>query len=208
MRTPCNLRRRIVVALIIAIIKTSSFAESSHTTLQHVIHEINMGPGCHVRLIDPYGGTAGTGMPFNGGYSKEPPPGTSSIEKLGLNWSCIPRDNNLGKGLAVRFDEAQNRWVIYPEGRVDFGKERGWEKTLRRATRLTNIRASNSSGFAVTEEDTTGDEKWRKRALNFCLIPEAKALCGSGDVGLLRDGRRGNLLPQALRIIRGIQFVD
>ncbi|KAL0630232.1 hypothetical protein Q9L58_010921, partial [Maublancomyces gigas] len=98
---------RIVVALLIAIGKTSSFAESSHTTLQHVIHEINMGPGCHVRLIDPYGGTAGSGMPFKDGYSKEPLPRWSSAQKLALSWNCIPHDSDFVKGLAVRFDEAQ-----------------------------------------------------------------------------------------------------
>lgn len=34
-----------------------------------------------------------------------------------------------------------------------------------------------------------------------------KALCGYGDVGYLKDGRKGDLTDYALRILRSIEFL-
>ena len=43
--------------------------------------------------------------------------------------------------------------------------------------------------------------------MNFCLFNSQGTICGYGVVGMLRDGRKGDLTPHALKIIRSIEFL-
>jgi len=59
-----------------------------------------------------------------------------------------------------------------------------------------------------TIDDAIGDEDGRQRHLHYCLIKPPKALCGNDDMGYLNAGKKGDLTPYALQILRSIEFID
>ncbi|MCK9194185.1 MAG: hypothetical protein M0P19_09975, partial [Nevskia sp.] len=63
-------------------------------------------------------------------------------------------------------------------------------------------------GWAVTVDDTIGEERNRGRRLHYCLIHQPKALCGTGDMGYLSDFPKGDLTAYSLKILSSIEFID
>ncbi|GIX23872.1 MAG: hypothetical protein KatS3mg122_1103 [Caldimonas sp.] len=88
-----------------------------------------------------------------------------------------------------------------------------FKRTLDRAVRFFELRSVNATGYAVTQDDVIGDERGRRRVLDYCLFHKAKAVCSSFDtrMGYVPDIRRNpknDLTPYALKILRSIEFID
>ena len=117
-----------------------------------------------------------------------------------LGFTCCAADDGIAtKGWAT-YDDSSKKWKINlsPHDAEMFVN----------AHKTYQIKALNAQGWAVTINDVTGDEQWRQRHLHYCLIKDAKAVCGNGEMGYLRSGRKGNLTPYALQILRSIEFID
>lgn len=82
-----------------------------------------------------------------------------------------------------------------------------YRKLRRDALRAYTLQSINAHGFAFTEEDVTGDERWRIRFLDYCLFHAEMALCGRGEVGYVADGPKGDLTDYVLQILRSIEFL-
>ena len=174
--------------------------------------EADYGPNCRIaakflRSLDGgLGADPSTGM---GGLAINPIPKSwkSNLGALGLSLRC-PNANDLQATKLARFDESLQLWIKDLDAR--FGEMTPYDrKILDKATRLFNIQAANSKGYAIYVDDTTGDEDKRERHMQFCLLHPPKALCGGGTVAQIVDGRpKGDLTKQALEIIKSIEFLD
>ena len=145
---------------------------------------LNYSVTCHAKLIDPFFGYLSDDKYF--------------AEKFPVNLICYHDDGIVQRGWA-RFDAASQTWQpnLDPEEKAQ----------LKGAFHFYPLQAANKSGWAVTVDDMTGDENGRRRTLHYCLLNPPKALCGNGDVGYLKDGRKGDLTEYALRILRSIEFL-
>jgi len=155
---------------------------------------------CKGKLTDPYFGYLNDEQFF--------------VRKMPVNLVCYQNNDEQTAFPVVRFDSESKKWVKdASEWEKDAEKTTDSEhrKHLERLIRTTlvyDVRAVNSQGWALTQEDLIGDEDNRTRHLTYCLIHPPKALCGEGEVGYLKDGPKADLTEYALRILRSIEFLD
>jgi len=136
--------------------------------------------------------------------------------KMRLQSTCYEAKRVAGlESIPLRFDEERREWV------PDIEKRLKWEatassqeeldpdyKTLRRnALRAYTLKSVNAQGFAFTDEEVIGEEKGRRRQIDYCLFYAEVALCGGGEVGYVAQGARGDLTDYVLQILRSIEFL-
>lgn len=203
--------KRVIGSVLLAISHLAVWAAPPSVPSKRV--ETDMGLGCRIAMVLPIsqdsrlrnGGDPAYGR---GGFGVEPLPKAwkSNRSELSFGLYCRPSDDPVMTGGLTRFDQTTGRWEKDLDAR--FGPMSAEDrKVLDKATQVWNIQAANSTGYAAIEEDTTGDEELRQRILYFCLFRLSKAICGGGDVGMLREGRKGDLTPHALKIIRSVEFL-
>lgn len=175
--------------------------------------QADMGPGCNFTMQLPMADISRVGGDSTlalGDFKVGPLPKSwkSSFESLYFGLSCWPaNDPAVTEGMAKfnpqtgLWKKDLDRWFVFSEPTPE---ER---KILDEATRLVNVQAVNSRGYVGIREDTIGDDGRRTREMFFCLFHPPKAICGDGWVGKLEDGRKGDLTPHALKIIRSIEFL-
>ena len=178
----------------------------------------NMGPGCNVRIRMP------TTAEFTVTYSKNAGEGglglkienpfhlnsdNPNFQPFYLGFTCYAADKKrLSQGEPVRYNDQTKKWERDITNRFESWYSEEGKKELDRASHFYELNAMNANGYAYTEDDTIGDEQWRQRHLHYCVIKDAKALCGNGDMGYLRNGKKWDLTPYALQILRSIDFSD
>ncbi len=209
------------LAALLTCICLSTFADvdKSKVLVQQRV-QANYGVGCNIAAIVPQSTDGGlgsdpeTGM---GGLAVNPLPKNwkSRLDSLGFNLSCKSSDDSHVRGgtYPITYDSKKNEWQKDASA---------WEKEangfadkfdrkalleLIRVTNVNNVRAVNSQGWVMTQKDTIGDERWRKRTMSFCLLHPPKAICGVGVVSMLSDGPKGDLTQHALKIIKSIEFL-
>lgn len=191
--------------------------------------ETDLGPGCKfaVTLL----GRKGVVSPQDssktevGGDPKDgkggmveapyPKPWKSNMNSLGFSIQCYGK-NDSGRPTTLAWNNPQSdRWVRNEEQMkqrlLESEVYKSDEYLLRETIKTTNIydiRTANSHGWAETYVDQIGDEERRQRYMRFCLMHEGRALCGSGVIGYLSDGSKGDLTKYALDILRSIIFLD
>lgn len=180
--------------------------------------QADYGVGCRISVALPIsqdgglGADAATGL---GGMAVNPLPKAwaSKLDALGFGISCNPAEELDRPQTWGILDAKSQRWIENPESMRKELKastnayERNLADRIIATTNIYDIRAVNSHGWVETFEDLTGDERFRKRSLVFCLFESSKVLCGRGDVAYLNDGKRGDLTPIALKIIQSIEFL-
>lgn len=153
---------------------------------------------CRGKLVDPFFGYLTDDQYF--------------ATKFPVNLTCYRDDDEQTTFPVVRFNKEIKQWI---KDTSEWEKEaiesadpehRKFLRKLINTTVIYDLRAVNKQGWAMTQEDLTGDESTRRRTLHYCLINPPKALCGYGDVGYLKDGRKGDLTDYALKILRSIEF--
>jgi hypothetical protein len=190
--------------------------------------EVNLGEGCRFMFADI--GKKGSRLPIDlseSGVSPDPysrsdvvtsspqsEPRKSTMKSLKLDMECDdkqdpdsegPDTNNHGAKyvrLKKVWEKDLDRWFDSTDLEGD------GRKILDKATRVVNIKAVNSKGFAQLTDDIIGNERGRRRNMNFCLFHPPKALCGDGVVAQLDDGAKGDLTQYTLEILKSIEFLD
>jgi hypothetical protein len=117
--------------------------------------------------------------------------------------------------MPLRLDTERRGWVPDIEKRLQWAASTGGQEGVdpdyrelrRNALRAYTVKSVNAQGFAFTEEDVTGEEKWRTRFIEYCLFHAEVALCGRGEVGYVAQGPRGDLTDYVLQILRSIEFL-
>ena len=164
----------------------------------------NLGPGCRLQLMMPKGVT------LNVGYLKDEGAAGFGIDNLryflgdfDFGFRCYRADT----------PRVKSGWAIPKPGG-------GWQPNKNssiaelipsKAFHFYDLVAKNSQGWALTLDDTFGDERFRRRVLSYCLIYEAKAICGQDFMGYLPDiqrNKRADLTPHALEVLRSIEFLE
>jgi hypothetical protein len=74
------------------------------------------------------------------------------------------------------------------------------------AYHIIELRAKNSEGAIIADDDLIGEPARRSRRLSFCLRKPPVTLCGSSEEVKRLNDPRSNLLPYALLILRSIRF--
>ena len=164
----------------------------------------NLGPGCRLQLKMPKGVT------LNVGYQKDEGAAGFEIENLryfsgdfDFGFTCYRADTPRIKA----------GWAIpKPDGGWQPNKNSSIAELIpSKAFHFYDLVAINSQGWALTIDDTFGDERFRRRQLSYCLIYEAKAICGQNFMGSLWDiqrDKRADLTPYALKVLRSIEFLE
>ena len=75
-------------------------------------------------------------------------------------------------------------------------------------TKLYLLHGKEWDGAGITQDPTFGDEDRRTRAITFCLIRGGRALCGLDDTVMYLAHPRETALPQIIRLINIIEFVN
>lgn len=179
-------------------LKSLSF---SHTSSQI----FNLGPGCRFSASIPrttsisarYDSTEPFG---SGGLGIDgfPPP----QNYWGIDFHCSQSDREF----------VNAGWAI-PDGNSWKLNDTYTNKTLIRlkALRFHKIELSKFNGWAVTYDETFGEERFRQKTLSYCIVRLEKAICGESRVGFLesiRKHRDADLTPYALKILRSIHFLE
>jgi hypothetical protein len=166
----------------------------------------NFGPGCRVKVAQP------DTSRFDVTYGQESGEGGGSLVLNDLRylrgeWSfglvCYSAsEEHVRGGWAVRASDGG--WTLH--------KNESSEQLLPLgALRFHELAAKNSRGWAVDVDDISGDERFRRRELFYCLIRGSKAICGGGYMGYLRDFQRhknADLTPRILDLLRNIEFME
>ncbi|WP_143713796.1 hypothetical protein [Variovorax sp. RO1] len=87
----------------------------------------------------------------------------------------------------------------------------GKELLEKNALHFFSLVSKNSEGWAITVDDTIGDERYRQRRLFYCMARESKAICGESVLGyieFIENKRNFNPTPYALRMLREIEFLE
>ena len=172
----------------------------------NIPHVGNYGPGCRIRFLIPKGSVA------NVYYGPEEQLGNGGLSVLGMPYQS---DSSLLGFNCYRADTPRVKagWAIPKPGG-------GWQPNKNssiaelipsKAFHFYDLVAINSQGWALTIDDTFGDERFRRRQLSYCLIYEAKAICGQNFMGSLWDiqrDKRADLTPYALKVLRSIEFLE
>jgi len=166
----------------------------------------NFGPGCRIRIARP------EASEFSIGYRPEGERGGGALILRGLRlfpgeWilglSCYPSDE----------EHVRNGWAVPASngGWRSNDNESSLEMVRLNALSFHDLISVNARGWAVSVDDTTGDERFRQRTLFYCIVRGPKAICGNNDMGYLRDirhDRRADMTPQAIRLLRSIEFLE
>ncbi|MFN3297568.1 hypothetical protein [Caldimonas sp.] len=169
--------------------------------------QIDMGPGCRIRLVVPAAARV-SGSPERGGSGSvtvENPLGLVTkryVAPFWLPFICHDADSKVvTDGWGKRLSNGE--WVAsVPEAD---------EVLFKGATRAHQVHAVNASGWAVAVDDVIGEERYRSRKLYYCVIHTVKAVCGHSEMGLLAEIRRNprhDLTTYALKILRSIEFIE
>lgn len=181
-------------------IATSYFSEVDIPSFR----ENSESKNCHINILNPYNASIG-----GSGYRHAIIKNMKSVyNDLGFSFICFDKSSdNWQKGRAIQFDDKNKVWIKNINNRLDASDDPDLANILDKVTEINNIKAKNSQGFAITEDDINGNEGIRRRMLDFCLIHINQVLCGNGRIMILSDPK-SNLLPYALEIIQSIEFVN
>ncbi len=153
----------------------------------------NLGPGCRIKISIPkltnlaqrYQSEQGRGV---AGFSIKMPshPYFSNGGEWGFTFNCYQ----------TKEEQFQRIWnEISPKDGGNF----------------TSLQAVNAVGWAVTYDDTAGDERFRSRHLSYCIKNETNAICGNSDIGYieyLENKRNIDTQSAAIRILESIEFLE
>lgn len=208
---------RITILLVIVISSFASAAspapkktDQTFPSLKPV--EVNMGPGCRVRLLIPeqsqysfsYPGYTDKGEKdinwINGGlsFNLANPPYWKGYWHLGF--TCFQSDSVQARNDSVAFDDKRQAWITNPDATFIIPEEH---------FTLHQVISRNARGWAYTSDDTAVDVPSRR--LQYCVYRGEKAICGKSDVGNLGTIRRHPLADRTryvLDMLNSIEFLE
>ncbi len=170
----------------------------------------DLGPGCRIKISIPKLTNLAQGYQSNqhrgvAGFSiKMPPyPHFSNGGEWGFTFNCYQ----------TKEEQFQRIWdEISPKDGVKF-TIRSRRKTFiaEDGGNFISLQAVNAVGWAVTYDDTAGDERFRSRHLSYCIRNESNAICGNSDIGYieyLENKKNIDIQSAAIRILESIEFLE
>lgn len=168
----------------------------------------NLGPGCRFKIKIP------SGSNFNYRYQNNQYKGIAEFSiKMPSNFSD---DGTWGGGFGCyRIDDKkfQQIWMATSPQNGRMPNPSDFIKNFKNEEGATfiPIKSINSEGWALTYDDTAGDEKYRLRHLRYCLIKNKNAICGGSEIGyidFLNNKNNIDVSFYALKILRSIEFLE
>jgi len=163
----------IFAAIILPIFATAQSKSLTSTSKSSGVTRAIDVQSCHATIIDKFDGSVlapraendfkfsgysatinVNGRPRNFGFSIESYVNVEDVSAIANHYGAA-------------YDNRQKKWMAYYADESD-------RKVLSPGTRVYQIRATNSEGFAVTVDDVTGDFRLRNRQLSYCLFREKK----------------------------------
>lgn len=179
-------------------IRNSPICEGA--TAEHVV-----GP-CRFTIANMYGGefkvSGRDGSPPQGVYYL-PETGPMAFLDGAFGLSCHDA-NHEQIATALNGKYVDGRWLRY--GPVNGPEFVPYERLAN--ARTIPLHGRNWTGMAYVEDDTTGDERRRARVFHFCLIHDARALCGDTVIKWLADRKKREDLDRIKAILESVEFVD
>ncbi|WP_155623896.1 hypothetical protein [Burkholderia territorii] len=179
---------------------TSGHAEQPTKEVKQIVVTTD-GVQCPIRLVDPYNARVTETRYVLDHF----PYRRTGIGELYLQFECV----NSNDAEAIRnivpasFDENGKQW------KEDFSALSAEDVALLKpVTRIFPLEAANSTGIAVTQEQTNGDPKTRDRRFAFCLRRPPVMLCGGTPQIARPFYQKSDLLPFALTVVKSIEFID
>lgn len=168
----------------------------------------NLGPGCRIRISIPKIAELGQGYQSNqyrgaAGFSIDIAANFSNNGEWGLGFRCYRTDEK----------EFQTFWTNRSPKNEEIFQLNSERKTFKddEGGTFTQIKSINAYGWAVTFDDTAGDERFRTRHLRYCTRNKTNAICGSGDVGYLNyleDKRNIDIESLTFKVLESIEFLE
>lgn len=165
----------------------------------------NLGPGCRFKLK-----MSGL-MRSTARYDNRYPFGAGGLGIAGLR---SPQDH---WGLNFRCDQSSDDFVTAGWATLNNNKWRINENEDNRkllslhALFFHDLKTMGANGWAITFDETYGEEKFRQRTLVFCIVRVHKSVCGTSDVGYLqsiRTNRKADFTSYAIRLLQTVEFMD
>lgn len=165
----------------------------------------NLGPGCRFSATIPrtsiVSARYASAEPFGSGglgIDKLPPP----QDYWGVDLHCSRSDQDfVNAGWAISDGDG---WKLNDNTTNNL-------LLSLNALRFYKIEFVQFNGWAVTYDDTFGDEKFRQRTLSYCIVRFEKAICGESKVGYLESiekSRKSDLTPYVLKILKSMYFLE
>ncbi|WP_156954401.1 hypothetical protein [Paraburkholderia acidipaludis] len=175
---------------------SSVWAEKSNTD-KVVIREVEIG-GCHFKMRDPYGGvlTLTTDRSFHyANYRVEVNPKSQRRFETEIQFECHDNVNISDLSDLAGIGRENGKWIINFSGNAAAVN-----------TKLYPLGGQGWDGAGITQ-DQVGDDGGRS-ALTFCIMHHSQALCGQDDTVMYLDYPEESVLPQIIRLLNSIKFVN
>ncbi|GAB5099312.1 hypothetical protein [Caballeronia sp. HLA56] len=156
---------------------------------------------CSIGFKDPYGGW----ISGNSYAVDDLPYKKTGIGSLAITFVCLSSSDagSIRDYTLARYDAQKGRWFTDLSGVSARDK-----KVLVPAVQWLSVKAVGSSGLVVLQRMIVGDPQNRSVSLGFCLLRAAVALCGSAPVVAVPRFSKTGVIPEALKIIESIEFLD
>ncbi len=168
----------------------------------------NLGAGCRIKLDIPKQARLSQGYENSdhrgaAGFSIKISPNFSNNGEWGVDFNCFKTNEK----------DFQESWKNRSPKTTAKLKTNSGKKifTNNASEYFIRIQAVNAQGWALTFDDTAGEEEFRTRHLKYCIKNERSAICGSSDIGYLEYlGNRKNIDMQSvtLKILESIEFLE
>ncbi|WP_284335937.1 hypothetical protein [Comamonas sp. NoAH] len=169
---------------------------------------VNIGPGCRIKLDIPKGAKLGQGYQnkqYRGmaGFSIKMPKYFSHNGDWSFSFNCYHTyEKNFQEVWKDRSPKNGVKFII-EKGRKKFTDDEG-------ATYFS-VQSVNAEGWALTYDDTTGEERLRLRHLWYCVKAKESAICGSSDIGyidFINNKKNIDIASYAFRVLESIEFLE
>lgn len=200
-----------IIGLLILLTFASSGAQAKTYPVAHAFPRLektkiaNLGSGCRLRLKLPARAELGARYESKvysgaGGIGIDGLP--TSADRWGMSLQCSKSDQ----------DYVASGWAVKKMGKWGLNENQETAELVQLgALNFYKLKARNSEGWAVTYDDTYGEDHFRQRTLAYCLIKEDRAVCGESKVGFLyaiKDNKRNDFTVGALSILRQFEFLN
>jgi hypothetical protein len=179
---------------------TVIFFCTQHAYAQPVVERHISLDQCSFRLSDPFSGRVSVdaeSTPHSASYSAMINTHAKRPFEPEIRFDCHRNVNASDLSNLAGVSKKNGKWII------DFDGDAGAVNT-----ELYLLSGKGWDGAGITQDQTDGDENRRSRAFTFCLVHGTQALCGSDDTVMYLKNPGESALPQIIRLLDSIEFIN
>jgi hypothetical protein len=192
---------KLTLGAVFVLMTTISSVDASDP--EHVVVREVAFNGCHFKLNDPYNGTlepTQRSTPTLANYNAIIDPKTQHPFETWIQFSCknpaTPKTYLDRAGMRMTSDG----WALDPSP-DNVGPQ-------EQRTTFYPLHGKGWEGGGVTQDDVNGEEERRTRSFSFCIPHNQLALCGSMPSVAYLMWPKESVLPQIIRLLESIEFID